>query len=293
VKSILYMPCRQILALTFWVTALFAPTSLYAHGDLNERIQVLTQAIQTNSANPELFLQRGELQWLHGQPQLAVDDFKRALDLNPTLSAASLGLARSFLDLGKSDEARTLLHIYLEAHPTDPEALLVRARALARLGDCRSSAADYTRALEAHSVPLPDIYLERANVLVDGGLINEALSSLDEGISKFGRSASLQMRAIELELIRKNPDAALRRLDALIDGAPRKEFLLWRRAAILEDAGRLRDARESYLAALAALRTLPPERQSVPAARDLDSKIRAALARLTSIDKPLATASNQ
>src|SRR5690349_19345992 len=112
------MPCRQILALTFWVTALFAPTSLYAHGDLNERIQVLTQAIQTNGANPELFLQRGELQWLHGQPQLAVDDFKRALDLNPTLSAARLGLARSFLDLGKADEARTLLHIYLEAHPT-------------------------------------------------------------------------------------------------------------------------------------------------------------------------------
>src|SRR3989442_4174267 len=73
------------------------PLSLLAHGDLHKRIEALGESIQSHPNNAELFLKRGELQRLHGQPELAIPDFKRALELNPTLDLAELGLGRSWL----------------------------------------------------------------------------------------------------------------------------------------------------------------------------------------------------
>src|SRR2546425_322994 len=136
-REIMPMRLETLRLAIFFRLALFvvcagAPSAAQAHGDLHERIQALSQSIQANPTNAELFLRRGELQRLHGEPRLAIADFKRALDLDPALDLAALGLARSWLDAAEPAQAKPLLDLFLSRHPKNAEALLVRARVLAR-----------------------------------------------------------------------------------------------------------------------------------------------------------------
>jgi hypothetical protein len=93
----------------------------------------------------------------------------------------------------------------------------------------------------------------------------------------------LELRAVDLEAGRQRYAAALIRLDGQIERAPRKEFLLCRRGAILEQAARFDEARAAYAAAARAVRTLPPERQATPAVGRLGTQIQAAFARLDQV----------
>jgi predicted RNA polymerase sigma factor len=89
-----------------------------------------------------------------------------------------------------------------------------------------------------------------------------------------GPLVTLQLTAIDLELRRKNHDAALARIDVVMQRSPRKESWLARKGEILLQAGRTEEAKKSYEAALAALNTLPPGRRNVPAVKDLERRIR-------------------
>jgi len=254
--------------------------NLLAHGDLHERIDTLSRSIQASPTNAELFLQRGELHRLHAEPQLAIADFERALTLNPALDLAQLGIGRAYLDAGRPAQARPVLDTFLSRHPQHAEGRLVRARVLAAMGECRAAAADYTGAIGGGNAPLPEVYLERAAVLAQAGLIDEAIAGLDEGLAHRRRSAPLALKAVDLEVGRNRYDAALARLEDQIERAPRKEFLLYRRGGILEKAGRFDEARAAYAAASRALQTLLPERLSTPALSQLGKEIQTALSRL-------------
>jgi len=66
-------------------------------------------------------------------------------------------------------------------------------------------------------------------------------------------------------------------LDSVAAQSPRKETWLERRAEILLQAGRPKEATEAYQAALKALDSLPPSRRQVPAMIELEKRVRAAL----------------
>jgi hypothetical protein len=77
------------------------------------------------------------------------------------------------------------------------------------------------------------------------------------------------MKAIDLEAGRGAYDEAVKRLDECLATAARKEFLLCRRAAILELAGKSLEAKKDYARAFAEMKTLPPERLATPALKRL------------------------
>jgi hypothetical protein len=58
------------------------------------------------------------------------------------------------------------------------------------------------------------------------------------------------------------------------EGSSRKELWLSRRAEILEEAGRLEDARKAFLEALAAIGRLPAHLKSTRSTRELESRAR-------------------
>ena len=267
--------------MAIFIVSLLPTSNLLAHGDLHERIASLSRSIKAQPADGNLFLQRGELYRLHAEPDLAIGDYCRALRLDATLDLAQLGMARAWLDMGKPIEARANLESFLTKHPRNAEALLVRARILAIQGEARAAAADYTGALGALSRPAPEIFLERAAVLSNEGLIDEAIAGLDEGVTRLGYIAPLELRAVELELGRQRYDSALARLNGQIERAPRKEFLLCRRGAILEKAGRLSEAHLAYTAASRELETLPPAQRANRALSDLSDQILSALERIS------------
>lgn len=263
---------------------LAAPVS--AHPAIERQIQDLTTQIDTAPDDANLYLRRGELHRIHRDWAKAEADYKTSLRLDPQLAIASYCLGRMRLESGDPAAARVFLDKYLEQRPTDAEALAARARASNALGQYLAAAGDFTGAID-HSPgdsPRPEYFLERARALEAAGPdhIDEALAGLDDGVERLGEVITLELYAVDLELVRGNYDGALQRLDHISAGSVRQEPWLVRKATILEAAGRTEDARVAYQQTLTSIDELPSSRRNNKAVTRLENEAREALKRLGS-----------
>ncbi|HYV12784.1 MAG TPA: tetratricopeptide repeat protein [Pyrinomonadaceae bacterium] len=254
------------------------PSFAHAHEDVHEQIAAITAKIKRDPKNASLYLQRGELHRLHRDWMRAAADYDRAERLQPGLQIVDLARGRMLFDSGKLQRAKLTLDRFLSRQPTHYEGLITRARVLVKLGARTDAAKDFTRALSLASIPEPELYLERANVVAAGeAQLPDALSGLDEGINKLGPLVTLQLVAIDLELRRKNYDGALVRLDQITAQSQRKEAWLVRRGEILKLAGRDAEARAAFNAALTAIESLPPAHRQSRSVSALELRARSAL----------------
>jgi tetratricopeptide (TPR) repeat protein len=180
-------------------------------------------------------------------------------------------------DSGQLEAARATFDKVIAHSPASGEALVGRARVLVGLGRREVAIDDYQRALRLLREPQPEHFVELAQVLAAQSRPDDALRTLDDGLKKLGPVITLQILAFNLELGRNHTVAALARLDAILEHAPRKENWLAQRGDILLAAGRAAEARRSYEAALAAIRILPGRIQQNPPMQKLSTRINAAL----------------
>jgi len=254
------------------------PSFAHAHEGVHEQIAAITAKIKRDPKHASLYLQRGELHRLHRDWSRAAADYDRAERLQPGLKIVELARGKMFFEWGRLPRAKLTLDRFLGQQPGHCEALITRARVLARLGSRNEAVADFTQALAASSVPDPELYLERAHVLAgDEQGVDEALRGLDDGINKLGPLVTLQLAAMDLELRRKNYDGALDRVDQIATQSERKEAWLVRRGEILKLAGRDEEARAAFNAALIAIESLPAAHRQSRAVTALQLKARAAL----------------
>jgi tetratricopeptide (TPR) repeat protein len=275
------------------VVAVAAGARLSAHDGIAGQIETITAQIAQKPLNATLLVRRAELRRLMRHWSLALADLDRAEALS---HLARLGATRDFhhgllvavdlvrahvlADAGHTKGAVEAASRVLAREPAHADALIVRARAHARLRLSRQAAADFTHAIERQ--PLPDLFLERARAISTsrGPDLQAALAGLDEGIGRFGPLVVLQVEAIDLEVRLRRYDAALTRLEHVTRQAARKDTWLARRGEILERADRIDDARTAYGAALAAATSLPPSRQRSRASTTLIERLHANLDRL-------------
>jgi tetratricopeptide (TPR) repeat protein len=271
---------RQFAVLTLTGVLLSTQQSPFAHDGLAEQIARVSAQIVRAPANPELLVTRAELYRAARQYQQALADLDRASGLNPAIESADLARAHLFLDMGNAQPAVDAASRFLQRRPGHAGALIIRGRARAKLGNARTAASDFARALDTS--PIPDLYIERARATVasGGAGIEEALRGLDEGIARLGPLVTLELEAIDLELQLARYDRALMRLDRVSAQSPRKESWLARRGEILESAGRIAQARANYHAALAAALSLPAWIQRTQASSALIERLRTSLGRL-------------
>jgi tetratricopeptide (TPR) repeat protein len=121
--------------------------------------------------------------------------------------------------------------------------------------------------------PEPELFLERAQLLVAEGRWIQALRGLDEGVRRLGPLVTLQTSALDIELSRTNYDGALSRVQTIIDAMPRTEGWLVRRGEIEMQAGRTSAAQKSFNAALAAIDALPPRLRAGQAMVELCARV--------------------
>lgn len=272
---------------------LFGTLPATAHGPIHEQVAALTTQIQQDSQNAVLYLKRGELRSYDGDWDAALADYEHAAQLDPALAAVDLARGKTFLQAGRYSQAKIALDGFLTNYPDHAEALATRARVLVKLGQGSAAAKDYSRAImvaEKLGRPNPEYYLERARALAgeEGVHVDEALRGLDEGVGKLGPIVTLQLDAINLELMRKQYDAALVRLETITAQSPRKEAWLARRGEILAQAGRAAEARLAYEQALAAMESFPPRHRKTRATTKLEAQVRSALARLAASENKKA-----
>jgi tetratricopeptide (TPR) repeat protein len=275
-------PARRgrVAALVATMALAMFPLAASAHDGLAEQIAGVTAQIATNPANPDLFVRRATLFRAARQWKQAGADLDRAASLSPGLPDVDLVRAHLHFDTGNPKAAMNAASRFLGRQPQNVDALLVRARARATLGLAHAAAADYTLALDKR--PAPDVYIERARVTAgtSRSTWEDALRGLDEGITRLGPIVTLENEAIDLELRLRRYDAALTRLDRLMQQTRRKEGWLARRGSILERARRFEEALAAYREGLAAAAVLPPWTQRTPASVALVERLRADIDRL-------------
>ena len=254
--------------------------TLSAHDGLREQIAAISTQIAASPDNVELIVRRAALHRAARHWKEALADLDRAGALAPGSTAIDLVRARVLFDTGDLQGAVDATSRVLGRDSGQVDALIVRGRARSRLGRSRDAVTDLTRALDAR--PQPDLYIERARATLGSGrvAIDAALSGLDEGIVRLGPIVTLELEALDLELRLERYDSALLRLDRDSAQAQRKESWRVRRAGILEKAGRPGEAREAYLAALAAAEALPAPVQRTPALSALIDRLHTDLERL-------------
>jgi tetratricopeptide (TPR) repeat protein len=254
---------------------LIAPLRVGAHADMLLQIDEVSKEIAKAPANADLYLRRSQLYREHAEYGTSYVDVEKAFSLNPQLPTIDLIRGRLFLDWGWPLSARACLDRFLARQPKYVDALVLRARALSRMNQRRAAVVDYDLALKLSTEPGPDLFVERAQLLMteDREQWAEAVRGLDDGLQRLGPLVTLQLFAIDAELKLKNYDGALARVDKVAERSPRKETWLSRRGEILVQAGRSDEARRAYESALAALQTLPPTRRNVPAMQELSKRI--------------------
>lgn len=254
---------------------LLGPLRVGAHADMLLQIDEVSKEIAKAPANAELYLRRSQLYREHADYETSYADVEKAFSLDPRLPTIDLIRGRLFLDWGWPLSARACLDRFLAVKPKYVDALVLRARALSRMNQRRSAVADYDLALKLSTESGPDLFVERAQLLMteEREQWAEAVRGLDDGLQRLGPLVTLQLFAIDAELKLKNYDGALARVDKVAERSPRKETWLARRGEILMQAGRSDEARRAYESALAALQTLPPTRRNVPAMQELSKRI--------------------
>lgn len=248
-----------------------------AHGDLHEQIHQLSEKLRSQPNDAELWHKRGELYRAHGDHKHALADYTRAERLNPALHVVHLSRGRTLLEAGRLGGAEESLSHFLQLIPGHTEALLLRARVRVQLRRHDQAEQDYAVALAGSGDPLPDLYIERANNLVQLKRIDDALSVLEDGKKRLGALVTLDDTALSIELSAARYANALKRVDAMLAQAPRGEHLLARKAQILELAGDREAARNARESALALIAALPEAKQKIASTQRLKRELEAGL----------------
>lgn len=257
---------KKILAI---LTVVFcSAVAAAAHDGLHEQILAITEQIEKDPANAALYLKRAELYRLHAEWKNSEADFNRAERFDRRLTAVNLGRGKLWFDAKRFAKAKLALEKYLSSEPQSYEGVLTMARVFAKLRQTTAALKYFSSAIGLAPQDAAEIYLERAEAAIAAGRLTEALNGLDEGLRKFPKLVTLQTAAIDLEVKRRNYDAALERLEKLTAAAERKETFLVKRGEILLRAKRPCEARTSLSEAKAGFESYSSFRRRVRAVRE-------------------------
>jgi tetratricopeptide (TPR) repeat protein len=160
------------------------------------------KALSIDPDVPEAYLARGDLLWTHSHRfahERAVQEFRRALALNPKSDQTHRRLARVFVHVGFFEEAQHHADLALTLNPSNAQALNSRAQAILWSGKNEEALAILL------SIPGPVLpELVEANTvfaLHRLGRNDEARSHLRQALAKFGTDPSGNLPGVEALLL--------------------------------------------------------------------------------------------
>lgn len=124
---------------------------LMQEGDEKESLRVIDEAIKMNPAKPSLYYLRGIFNNNRQKFAKALDDFTKAIDLNPgqeLLYRCYLGRGVSYMGLVEYEQALSDLNTSIEHNDTVASALYSRGMVNYELHDYEASVNDFSKILE-------------------------------------------------------------------------------------------------------------------------------------------------
>lgn len=182
-----------------------------SHGDIASAIAIYKQAINASpmEVSPRLHLAKAYL--AGGLRDMALDEAKRALVLDPTNVPVQQFLLRIDEQSGNSDGAITRNQALVERNPNDSAAHIGLGDAFWNNNDIVSAEKEYK--LAAHLAPAGDVTAigHLARLYAAGGRYTDSLKTLTDA------GSGLDVYAIALQIIQGRADALSAKLDTAKD----------------------------------------------------------------------------
>lgn len=168
----------------------------FRNGEMATAERLLQQLLLLNGRIPEVYQMLGTIYYDQGKFTKAIQTFKRALEIDPTFTDASIGLSIIYNDLGKYDEGkqvfqeaqRVLAFKKTKSDPYIEERLSLKHL---ELGDLYFQYQRYDEALEQYykasslAARKPDAHMKIVEVYVKKNQASKAVKELRKLIDSF------------------------------------------------------------------------------------------------------------
>jgi tetratricopeptide (TPR) repeat protein len=146
-------------------------------GDQTLALQTITQAVEHNPKNSHAFLQRGIILGIQGKYADAETEYLHAIALTPNFTTAKINLGSLYVNLGRADEAVTLLEGAVGENPFYPQAFYNLAAAYKKVGRNHEALESYEKAVDLQ----PAFVAARINL----GILYAESNKIDLAIEQF------------------------------------------------------------------------------------------------------------
>ncbi|UYL10436.1 tetratricopeptide repeat protein [Bdellovibrio sp. SKB1291214] len=195
----------------------------FINGNYKMAEPILNQMLLQSTRNPEVYQMLATIAYDKGQFSKAIKTFKRALEIDPTYTDASVGLSIILNDLGKYDEGK---QVFLDAQ--------------AQL-DKKSGKQDpfVDEKLASKHEELADLYYQYKRY-------NEALEQLLKAQKLSSRKAEITLRVAEVNVQLNQTDRAIKDLKSLIREYPHLIPARLKLGAIYYNSNNIAEATEQW-----------------------------------------------
>ena len=248
------MPYRSCI----WILTGLVAAGASGHGDLHDRIDVITITLQASPTDPALLRKRAILHLEHEDWVAALSDVELARACGD-LEDADLLRGRILLDARWYAAACEAFDAHCAHHPDEPRARRWRARAYGGAGRLALANREYAWVAANETDLAADFYLEWADAVGP----EHAAHAIDLGLARIGPVVTLLERGIDLAIARGATDEAMVFVDALEHIGVVRGTVLRHRADILQADGQIADAHTTYLEARQAIADAPARTRRV------------------------------
>ena len=223
----------DVLGVQYTPTALYVPTEnspltsdyllqfkrAYETGDWDEAIKALQLVTDNEPDAAFAYYYLGEAYRFKGQPGIAINQYNTAIEKDPNLGAAYVGLARGQLQSNPSANVLPLLDDAIRIDPNFGEAYIERARVKLRDNDIQDAIADLGEANTLmENSPLVFYYLAQARV--QEGDLELALTAANRANELDKTHLPTYLLLGQIQAATENYDEAIDTLNFYLEYAP-------------------------------------------------------------------------
>ncbi len=251
-----------------------------AHGDIHERIMLLSERIKQHPDSTELYQARGELYLLHGDKKEAREDFNFCLEKELKTDRVFLGLSKTLYAQQLPDSSLYFVDQALALNSINPTCLEWRGFVLQSLDQFCLSAKTYEHLLAITINPSPSLYIDAAEswmACYETSAEENAISILRAGLDRLGKLHILEKKLVAAYVHYNRFEDALSLQTEMVSHWSLKALPYFERAKIYNSLGDSVAAIDDLRAAIASLDQLPYYKTNTSAMKTIRKEIVALL----------------
>ena len=262
--------------LFFFLFGTFFIPKIVAHGDLHERIVLVTKEIKVTPDSSYLYLKRAKLRYQHESYNKSISDLKKSKLLGYNSVEQKLLFAMDYFKL--NDYQSTLLYTenILSQNAQNVHAIKIEAETNLKLENYCESAVSFEKIIEYATQSFPENYIDASTaweLLNTEEGFNQAISIIQKGIEKEGSLITLYNRLIDLAISHNDYNFAILKQLEVIKFSPRKETAYYKLNELYLIINERDKALESLKLAELHYNKLPSRTKNTSFMKDLIKKI--------------------